>query len=45
MDEAMADDVSSDSTRDLPDTMDQLSLRTQDLQLGANGFARAGHER
>src|SRR3954465_1228017 len=41
MDEAMADDVSTDSTRDLPDTMDQLSLRTRDLQLGANGFARA----
>jgi phage-related minor tail protein len=37
----MADDVSTDSTRDLPDTMDQLSLRTRDLQLGANGFARA----
>jgi phage-related minor tail protein len=41
MDEAMADDVSTDSTRDLPDTMDQLSLRTRDLQIGANGFARA----
>src|SRR3954471_7960079 len=41
MDEAMADDVSTDSTRDLPDTMDQLALRTRDLQVGANGFARA----
>src|SRR3954451_18710502 len=37
----MANDVSTDSTRDLPDTMDQLSLRTRDPQLGANGFARA----
>jgi phage-related minor tail protein len=37
----MADDVSTDSTRDLPDTMDQLSLRTRDLQIGANSFARA----
>lgn len=37
----MAEDVSSDSVRDLPDTLDQLSLRTRDLQVGANGFARA----
>jgi phage-related minor tail protein len=37
----MADDVSTDSTRELPDTMDQLSVRTRDLQIGANGFARA----
>src|SRR5215204_4643826 len=37
----MANDFSSDSIRDLPDTMDQLSVRTRDLQVGANGFARA----
>src|SRR3954452_24233573 len=30
-----------ESIRDLPDTMDQLALRTRDLQVGANGFARA----
>src|SRR3982750_4099232 len=40
MDQTMAEDF-SDSTRDLPDTIDQLSLRTRDLQIGANGFARA----
>jgi phage-related minor tail protein len=37
----MADDTSSESVGALPDTLDQLSLRTRDLQIGANGFASA----
>jgi phage-related minor tail protein len=33
--------MDGESIRDLPDTMDRLALRTRDLQVGANGFARA----
>jgi phage-related minor tail protein len=39
--DTFSDSVDSESIRDLPNTMDQLALRTRDLQVGANGFARA----
>jgi phage-related minor tail protein len=39
--DTFSDSINSDDIRDLPDTMDQLALRTRDLQIGANGFARA----
>ena len=39
--DAFSGGADGESIRDLPDTMDQLALRTRDLQVGANGFARA----
>jgi phage-related minor tail protein len=37
----MTDDTSLENISDLPDTLDRLSVRTRELQTGANGFARA----
>src|SRR3954464_6110566 len=39
--DSVSDNGDNDSLLDLPDKMDQLALRTRDLQVGANGFARA----
>ena len=37
----MAEDTTSESVSALPDTLDTLTLRTRNLETGANSFARA----